>query len=194
MTRNRKRSARLLRLVVASMSVAVLVAHSGASAQSVQSIEISSAGELVLRLPPGWTSSVGGATATAPTITARPGDGRDAVLLITAIPRRADESLSEQELRRLVEARGEAALAAALQDRLDLVKVQGAGAVGYLYHSTDRNPESGPGDYREASQGAVLVGELVLSVTILTHTGDLKSVDEALAVLSGARHASRSPE
>lgn len=189
MTLYRKRSAGLLRLLAASAAVAALAIPSGASAGSVQSVEVGTSGALSFRLPPGWSSSVGGATATAPTITARPGDGRDAVLLMTAIPRRSDESLSAPELMRLVEARGEAALSTALQEQVELVEVRGAQAVGYLYHLTDRQPESGPGDYREARQGAVLVGELVLSVTILTHSDDAKSVAEALDVLSGARHA-----
>lgn len=186
--RNGNRTAGLSRIVVVAWSVASLAALAAASGWSAQSVPVGASGELSFRLPTGWTSSVGGAAATAPTITVRPAGERDAVLLMTAMPRRPDEALSDLELRRLVEARGEAALSTALQDRLELVRVRGAGASGYLYHLTDRQEEAGAGDYREARQGALLVGELLVSVTILSHSGDGESVDEALAVLSSARH------
>lgn len=63
------------------------------------------------------------------------------------------------------------------------MEVRGRGAFGLLYHLTDRNPEQGPGDYREARQGMMLLPPYVASVTVLTHSEDTSSAERAFDLL-----------
>lgn len=50
--------------------------------------------------------------------------------------------------------------------------------------------EKGPGDYREANQGAILLGQYLISATILTHPGDSATVEEAKRLLTTAKISS----
>jgi hypothetical protein len=154
----------------------------------VETYEIAGAGKLTLSLLPGWSSDLAGESELAPTIELRPGGDRDALLLVTVLPPNPGISLLDEDIRAQVTALGEMMLATAVQTELEVFELQGAEAAGYLFHLTDREPEARPGDYREARQGALTVGQLLLSVTVLTHPGDEASVTEALAMLAGARH------
>jgi hypothetical protein len=179
---------RVLRVVV--LGVLISGAAFGQEPQvRVETFDIADAGRLTLSLLPGWTSELEGETELAPTLELRPGGDRDALLLVTALPANSGNPRSDEEVRAQVSALGRAMLATAAQTELELFRLEGAEAAGYLFHVTDLEPEAEPGDYREARQGAVRVGQLVLSVTVLTHPGDDTSVTEALAVLASARYA-----
>jgi hypothetical protein len=82
---------------------------------------------------------------------------------------------------------GNRSLTTALQDHLELSEVRGEQGVGYLYHLTDRKEEKGPGDYREATQGAMLLGRHLVTITILTHTGDSATIEQARQVVASAK-------
>lgn len=182
--RNRRR-------VVGCLAVALTVGP-GLQAQPgkarVETYEVTDSGALTLIVPAGWTSEVGRENELAPTIELRPGGGRDALLLLTALPPRPGAVLSPEQVLAQVTALGQVMLATAVQTEVQVVELEGAEATGYFFHLTDREAEAEPGDYREARQGALLVGPLLLSVTVLSHSGDQSSVEEALGVLASARH------
>ncbi len=92
-------------------------------------------------------------------------------------------------MRNLVIRQGSEALSSALQEKLEMSEVRSEGGVAYLYHLTDRSPERGPGDYREANQGAMLLGRYLLTITILTHPGDDAIVAQAKGLLAAAQVA-----
>jgi hypothetical protein len=143
-------------------------------------------GSLSLDRPSDWKASVSG-PAFGPPLRLTPAKGDAFVIQITAMVSRKelpnDEALSQR-----VRQQGESHLPTALQTKVDLLPVKGAEAQGYVYHLTDKTPENGPGTFRELRQGAIVVPPLLLSVTILTHTGDTATVKSALAALTGARY------
>jgi len=116
----------------------------------------------------------------------------DFSVLVTAIPWRNGRPFSDEELKESVRQKGVDLLSTAIQTEVALVRVAGEQAKGYLYHLTDRNPERGPGDYREVHQGAVIVGPYLLSVTILARPGDSATVTSALQALSTVTYEAQS--
>jgi hypothetical protein len=160
-----------------------LVATVGLGAQPV-SVPVKG-GSLVIDHPRGWKSAVSGPS-IGPTLTLTPGGGGDFEVLITALVSRT-ELPGDEALARQVRSRGEELLPTAVQTTLEMKVVKGAQARGYLYHLTERKAEQGRGDFRELHQGVVVVRPLLLSVTVLTHTGDAATVKAALEALASAR-------
>jgi len=113
-----------------------------------------------------------------------PAGKSDFMILMTALPLSATSPISTAaDVRRATEDTGKKQLAGALQKEVVLTEIKTAGGIGYLYHMTDRNPEKGAGDYREGTQGMVLLGTHLMAVTILTHTGDDAIVAQAIDAL-----------
>jgi hypothetical protein len=137
--------------------------------------------------PTDWhiTTEVAGPSVT---VKLTPGSGGDFLVLVTVFPFDPSSSVSRPDgLRAEVLEAGNQELAGALQDSIELTEVQGSGAITYLYHLTDRNPERGPGDYREATQGMMLFAPYVASVTVLTHSQDDSTVERAIELLKSIR-------
>lgn len=126
------------------------------------------------------------------TVRLTPASGGDFLMLMTIFPVQPDSPVATPEgLRSAVLEVGEQKLPGAVQDSIELMEVRGNEAVGYLYHLTDRNPEQGPGDYREAHQGLMLLSPYVASVTVLTHSEDLGTVERAFGLLKSLEVESR---
>jgi hypothetical protein len=144
-------------------------------------------GQLELTLPASWQSTQ---QTVGPSITVRlsPKSSGDFLVLITVIPVQPGTPIPTPEsLRAAVLESGNKKLSTALQDHIELAEIKGPQVIGYLLHLTDRNPEKGPGDYREVNGGTLLLGKHVLAVTILTHSGDAATVEEAKRLLAAAK-------
>lgn len=139
--------------------------------------------ELVFVHPPGWHAELShGAHGGAVTFVAA--DQGDFRIVIQAMPQVAGMPATDAEVEAGVRRTGEAMLPTATQTSLELLRVAGAQASGYLYHLTDRNPEKGAGDYRELHGGALRVGPWFLTVEMLTHSDDSATVAAALAAFA----------
>jgi hypothetical protein len=177
-------SSKKIAFAVFSGALAILAA-SAAAEQLVTSLPDGS--KLELTLPASWQSTH---QTAGPSVTVRlsPAASGNFVVLLTVLPVKAGSPASTPEgLRAVITDQGNQALPSALQDHLEIAEIKGPQTIGYLYHMTDRKPEKGPGDYREADQGAILLGQNLITVTILTHPGDLATVDEAKRLLAAAR-------
>lgn len=172
------------RPIMAACIASAILAPVGLDAQPV-TVPVQG-GSLILDHPTGWKSSVSGPS-VGPTLRLTPGGDGDFRVLITAIVSRT-EPPGDEALARQVRDRGEKLLPTAVQTALEMKVVKGAQARGYLYHLTDKKPEKGRGDFRELHQGAVVVRPLLLSVTVLTHSGDAATVKAALEAVAGARY------
>jgi len=142
-------------------------------------------GRLAFTLPESWritTQAIG--VAIKIELAPAPAESGDFLIVLAIIPVMSDSGPSSpQELRAAVLRSGEEKLNAALQDAIELTEVRGDHVYGYIYHLTDRNPEKGPDDYREAHQGMLRIGEYAASVTILTHSEDSATPERAIATL-----------
>jgi hypothetical protein len=153
-------------------------------------ISLPDGNNLELTLPVAWKSTH---QTAGPSVTVRLSSAASAdfLVLITTLPVKAGSPASTPDgLRASVTELGNRALPTSLQERLELTEIKGQQAIGYLFHMTDRNPEKGPGDYREVHQGAILLGQQMITFTILTHPGDSVTVDEAKRLLSAAKVSS----
>lgn len=141
-----------------------------------------------LTLPEGWKATAG-TEGPGRTIKLAQSQGTDASVLITVFPEIPPNSPIKDlpALRAVVSRQGMALLPTAVQTSLELVEVKAADGGGFLFHVTDRNPEKGPGDFREARSGAMLLGGRLLTVTILSHTADDEFVAQALKTLETTR-------
>ena len=177
-------SRRIISLLILAVVIASVLEPTRAAEPFL--VELSDGARLELTLPDHWKAKPevsGGAT----TLELTPTDRRDFVVLLTTFVLPPGSPLStEENFKKTIEQRGNLELAGALQSSLELTEIKGEHSLIYLYHLTDRNPERGPGDYREAHQGGVLLGTHFASVTILTHPGDDAIVNQAIEVLESA--------
>jgi len=147
-------------------------------------VRLPSGDNLTLTVPDEWQTAY---SSSGPGLTVRlsQGGGGDSVMLMTVIPVRAGSPASTLPgLRAIVEEMGRRALATAVQDRFEISEIVGSQGTALLFHVTDRDAEKGPGDYREMDQGAMLIGNYVASITVLTHTGDEATIARAKAVIA----------
>lgn len=124
-----------------------------------------------------------------PTIVFTPKSGTSFQVLLTTlwqttsdVPARSPEALRENVQRAADQAKSQA-----VENTIAVKKLEGSSGPGYYFSATDRAP--GPGEYRHMTQGIVRVGDLTVTFTILTNDGGQGVVNDALAMLSGARHA-----
>jgi hypothetical protein len=172
----------LAALLAISLTAAV-PPGAGADQTTVFTATLAGGAEVALQLPSRWKAS---ARQAGPSTTIRVGPSADGdfVFLITLFPLHADSPVSTAEgLRAAVLHLGNSKLHTAIQESIELVEITSDQLVGYLYHLTDRMPGEGPGNYREAHQGMLLLPSHVASATILTHTADLTTKEEAMRAL-----------
>jgi hypothetical protein len=106
------------------------------------------------------------------------------MIMLTVMPLTADSPLSSpSDVRKATKNAAKTQLAGALQKEVVLTEIETVDGTGFLYHLTDRNPETGPGDYREGDQGMILIPGHIIAATIFTHTGDAAIVTEAYDTL-----------
>ena len=179
-------------LVTAIAPIVVLLAAQspGQTQETVaRRYELPNLDSLELVVPPTWDETVdqpvdGG----PPTIQFRPREGAAFEIYITPDwPNAPDEAVPDPEtLREMV--RGEAE---PIRDQMvgggpEIRRLQGASGVGFYFVATDRAPQ--PEEFRYMNQGALEVGDLTVTFTILTNEGQDAVVEEALAMLKGAVH------
>jgi hypothetical protein len=174
------------RLHTAASLVALACAFSAGAAETFK-VPLHGTVFAAIDVPESWSVEERTSDGTT-TIRMTPKEGDAFVVLLTIVPLPDDTPVSTpQGLKKVLTERGTAELAGALQEKLELFEVKAAGGVGYLYHLTDRNPEPGPGHYREARQGAFLLKSYFAAATLLTHPGDEASVKEGIAAMKTLR-------
>jgi len=141
-------------------------------------------GSLTFEHPANWKGTVS-SQGDASRLKWAPADPGGVEVHITAITPKTGLP-DDADLLKEIREEGEHLLPGAVQKTLDLRPVKGTEARGYVFHLTDKNPEKGPGDFKELHQGAVVVAPVVLAA-VLTHSGDTATVDAALAALAGVR-------
>lgn len=181
------------RCVVASMLL-ILVGSSGIASEGSRYLLSVPDGPRVSFLPPADWEIVTREAGPSVTVELSPASGGDFLVLVTIFPSQPDSPVSSPKgLRATVDGLGKESLSGAVQDAIELLEVGGGEAIGYLYHLTDGNPEKGPGDYREATQGMMLFAPYVATVTILTNTGDDGIVERAIELLQSIKLESEAP-
>ena len=122
---------------------------------------------LVLDLPEGWSCQLRAADAQGATTAAiSASDAKAFQLLVTPLPARGgNKPPSSDELRALVHAAADKARPRATEAELALHELGAAARHGYYFSATDAHPE--PGGWRHMSQGALGLGPLTVTFTVL---------------------------
>jgi len=151
--------------------------------------ELPNQDSLELIVPPGWGESVdqpedGG----PPTIQLRPKEGAPFEIYVTPDwPHAPDGALPDTEtLRETVRAAAERMRGQTVEEILEIRRLQGASGVGFYFVATDRAPQ--PEEFRFMNQGALQVGDLTVTFTILTNEGQEAVIEEAFAMLRDAAY------
>ncbi len=92
---------------------------------------------------------------------------------------------SQDNVRTLVEKEGQKLLPNAVETKIILQEIRGADHTGFYFVVTDKAPN--PGGYRYMTHGAIDVGNLLLSATILHRVKESESVKDALFALREAK-------
>jgi hypothetical protein len=121
-----------------------------------------------------------------PTIFLSPPAGNAFLILMTPVGGAKQEDLKDEAIRGIVQKSLDRVKPQAVEKTLKLVELQGPSGKGYYFFATDKAPK--PGEYKYMTQGVIVVGELIVSFTILTNDNHEKVTNETFAVLRNARH------
>lgn len=163
-----------------------IIAH--AVDTTIRSYPIPKHGVLELAVPPSWIDSFQQPSGDLPpTIQFVPKTGTQFQLLITPVwSVKPGENINEPtELKALINDIGRTLLPTAVEKDLNVLELQRGDSRGYYYILTDKAPK--PGEYQYMAQGAIGIGDLQLSFTLLLNAKDSDEQRSALDMLIGAK-------
>ena len=143
-------------------------------------------GHLILSVPQSWDHEVRQAPENLPpTIVLTPRDGDDFKVMITPLwnPKNEPGFNNPQFIKGLVSNDLKGMLPTAVERDVQIQEFQGKQGPGYYFQVTDKDP--GP-TFPYAVRAGLGVGDLLLSVTILSRSKDSEAVRQALKALQGA--------
>lgn len=89
-----------------------------------------------------------------------------------------------EAIRAGIERAAHGARSGAVEKELPLREIETADGKGYYFSATDRSPAKG--EYEYMANGAVPVGNLLVSFTVLTHTAPPQGIADAIAIVKTA--------
>jgi hypothetical protein len=145
--------------------------------------------DLVMDLPDGWHGQIQRPRAELPPTVAIAGTDAAALqLLVTPIwPVGNGQAPTANDIRAMVQHAADQIRPRAVEPELRLNDLGATGKVGYHFSATDRAPE--PGGFKHLTQGAVGMGELRVTFTILANGEPAEPTAQALALLRSMRRA-----
>jgi hypothetical protein len=168
-----------------------LGAPAGAASRSY---DLPGHGALALTVPADWKESISRPPGDLPpTIGFEPASGAGFQVVVTPIwgpPGMTAERFTAEDARTLAEKQGRKILEESVETDLTLKEIKGPQAVGYVFALTDKSLVDrvpAEGEYRCVTQGVVLVGDLLMTVTVLSQEHGTEVVRAALQMLRTAR-------
>jgi len=160
---------------------------SAAGETTLRHLAVPNRGQLELQAPASWRDKAEPIKGVGlPTITFHPVAGPEFEVLVSAIRGPAGSDFNSQaKVREQVERAGQAVLPMAVETKLVIKELAGQTGKGYYFSVTDRAPKLG--EYKYMTQGEIGVGDLLLTFTILSHEKEGKVLQDALAMLAGAK-------
>jgi len=181
-------------MLAAAFLLLALSPSAGQALSDQFTLNLGEAGSLSMTLPPGWAGEVASPDGAMPPTVAISQEGSERfVLLVTPIwagPEAPPDFGTPGSLRRIVESSAAEIAPGAVEDKLTIEPV-GGGKSGFMFSATDsslvgRTPP--PGEYLYLTQGALMVGKLLCTFTILTNERPSPDSEQALEMLRNAAH------
>jgi hypothetical protein len=165
---------------------------SSTAQKAIRKYPIPEHGTLELNVPAPWRSEVHKPQENMPpAIIFNPAKGNDFQVMIPVLWGKTGEQdfNSQNKVRTMAEKDGQKLLPIATETKIVLKEIKGVNNAGYYFSVTDKTPN--PGEYRYMTRGAIGVGNLLLSVTILHRVRDSQSVQDALSILREAKQSAK---
>jgi len=177
------------------LALALVLLTSVGTAQAEEfTLDLGEPGTLALDLAPDWSPEVDApGDGVPPTVWLQKGNGERFAMLITPVWAAAGASAdfgTPDGVRRIVESSAAKIAPGAVESRLAMEPV-GGGKVGFMFSATDKSlvgRAAPPGEYLYLTQGAVMVGKLLCTFTILTNDRPSPDAEQALEMLRKAVH------
>jgi hypothetical protein len=163
-----------------------------ASQKAIRKYPFPEHGTLELNVPIVWKGELHKPQENMPpTIIFNPAKGNDFQFMITVLWSKTGEQdfNGQGKVRPLVERDGRKLLPNAVETKIVLQEIKGVNNTGHFFSVTDKAPD--PGEYRYMTRGAIGVGNLLLSVTLLHRVRDSQSVQDALSMLREAKQGAK---
>jgi len=163
-----------------------------AEQKTIKKYPIAEHGALELNVPTSWKGKVHKSQESMPpTIIFDPAKGNDFQVMITVRWGKIEEQgfNNQDNVRTLVEKEGQKLLPNVVETKIVLQEIQGVDHTGSYFIVTDKAPN--PGEYRYMTHGAIGVGNLLLSATILHRVKESESVKDALSALREAKQSKK---
>ncbi|MFG6485661.1 hypothetical protein ACG04R_03195 [Roseateles sp. BYS78W] len=145
--------------------------------------------DLVIDVPDGWHGQVQRPRADLPPTVAITGPNAATLqVLVTPLwPTGGAKAPTPDDIRSMVQRSADRIRPRAVEPELKLHDLDATGKVGYYFSATDAAPE--PGGFKSMSQGAVGMGELRVTFTILVNGEPAEPTSQALALVRSMRRA-----
>jgi hypothetical protein len=155
---------------------------------TVRRYELPDHGRLALEVPDGWVDNVRQPPERLPpTISFKQKSSAAFDILITPIwPFDPAKRLTPAKVEEIVRDSAKKAEPQAVERKLEVRPLKGTSGSGHYFFATDKAPA--PGEHKYMTQGALTVGELLVTFTILTNPGQTDIAKQALDMLTTARH------
>ena len=142
--------------------------------------------KLELAIPAGWQDEL-----KEKSIALSPREGAPFQVVLTPVARQKPGASADTaiQMRHNVQQAADKVKPSAMEPYLPVEPVTGAPGPGYYFSATDREPK--PGEFKYLTRGMLLVGDVVVSFSILTNDKQEKARDQALAMLKSASHVAR---
>ena len=181
-------------VAIHSFAIAVLctlLAVPAHAESTVRRYELPDHGMLALNVPDAWIDNVSQPPGRLPpTISFGAKDGAPFAVLITPIwPADPSKRITQAKIEEIVHGSATQFAPQSVEGKLEVKPLKGAFGSGYHVFATDKAPK--PGEFKFVDQGALTVGALLATFTILTNDGQADIAKEALAMVTTARHVDR---
>jgi hypothetical protein len=143
-------------------------------------------------VPPSWQDEFpGGRENVGPTLSLLPAMTKDVLSLTTVVvppPERRDGSYNApEELRRRAESAGQRLLEKTTEDKLRIEEIRGPEITGYMFTITDKNPGSGPWDFRHLTHAEAGLRDVMLSYSVFFQSPEIPDRAVAMEVFKSTR-------
>jgi hypothetical protein len=184
---NKTRTIIMAILLVMGLPLASIATEQNASRIESRTFALPQHGALVLGVPNSWKQNVSQSSGDLPpTITLAPEKGDEFEVLITPLwsPKKDATFNKPDKVRKLIESELRGMLAGALEQSVVIQEFKGVYGTGYYFLVTDRAPK--PGEYPYVVRAGVGVGDLLLSVTVLSRSKNTIGITSTIKALQEA--------
>ena len=167
------------------------IQHEANSSESIvmMSYWVPGHGTVDLAVPKSWrVVNTGGEDEPPLTLKFLLDQGSSSMFMLSLAPMNLAEFEGEDtvELRRRVLRGGEELLPESVENRVQVRILEGRDVVGYYFSLTDKAPK--PDEYGYITQGAAIVGDLVMTFTLLSMDDNSISREQVVELVKSARH------